>query len=182
MNNYINKRSFLYSILLILFNGIITGQNINNSQVSTITDSLSLKDVIQKVVSTYPAVKAAEEAVNNADARIGLAKTSYNPVVDMIASYSNLGPVTKLTLPDFGTFQLYPGNNYSASVAYQQLVYDFGRTKKNVELENENKDISKQTVEQVKQRMAELAVINFYSLVFLQTAIKIKDQQLAASK
>jgi outer membrane protein len=180
MNNYINKRSFLYSsILLILFNGIIAGQNINNSQVSTLSDSLSLKDVIQKVVSTYPAVKAAEEAVNNADARIGLAKTSYNPVVDMIASYSNLGPVTKLTLPDFGTFQLYPGNNYSASVAYQQLVYDFGRTKKNVELENENKDISKQTVEQVKQRMAELAVINFYSLVFLQTAIKIKDQQLA---
>jgi outer membrane protein len=177
MNNHKRIKTILYSsILLIFFNGIISGQN------KILTDSLSLKNVIQQVVSTYPAVKAAEEAINNADARIGLAKTSYNPVVDMIASFSNLGPVTKLSFPDMGTFQLYPGSNYSASLNYQQLISDFGRTKKNVQMENENKDITKQTAEQVKQRMSEMAVINFYSLVFLQASIKIKEEQLAALK
>lgn len=175
MNNSLNKKYLPVGLVLIFLINIVSAQNKAGT-----TDSLSLKYIIQSVVSTYPAVLAAEEAIHNADARIGLAKTSYNPVVDMVASYSNLGPVTKLTLPDFGSFQLYPGNNYSASFAYQQLIFDFGRTKTNVELENENKEISKQTVEQVKQRVAELAVVNFYSLVFLQTAIRIKEEQLAA--
>ena len=62
-------------------------------------DSLALKGVIQQVISSYPSVKVAEEAIKNADSRIALAKTGYNPVVDMTASFANLAPVTKLTFP-----------------------------------------------------------------------------------
>ena len=98
----------------------------------------------------------------------------------MTANISNMGPVTKLTIPSMGTFQLFPENNYSASLNYRQLVYDFGRTKQNIELENENKTIGEQTLEQVKQKISLLTVNNFYTLVFLQAAIKIKDEQLAA--
>ena len=55
------------------------------------SDSFSLKSVIAQVITNYPAVKVAEEAINNADSRIGLAKTGYNPVVDITASFANLG-------------------------------------------------------------------------------------------
>ncbi len=65
-----------------------------------------------------------------------------------------------------GTFQLYPENNYSAGVNVRQTVYDFGRTRKNVSLESENKSISVQSLEQVKQRLSALAVSNFYTLAF----------------
>jgi outer membrane protein TolC len=144
------------------------------------SDSLSLRSVIEQVIANYPAVKVAEEAINYADSRIGLAKTGYNPVVDITASFANLAPVTKLTFPSLGTFQLYPANNYSASINLQQLVYDFGRTRQNIELENENKAIGEQTLEQVKQRLSLLTVNNFYTLLFLQAGIKIKDEQLTA--
>jgi outer membrane protein TolC len=157
---------------------MIFGQGITD-KVKSADDSLSLKSVIQQVVSSYPSVKVAEEAIRNADSRIGLAKTGYNPVIDITASFANLAPVTKLTFPGLGTFQLYPGNNYSASVNYQQLVYDFGRTHQNVELENENKVIGEQTLEQVKQRLSLYTVNNFYALLYLQAAIKIKDEQLS---
>jgi len=180
MNNHINKKSILsLSMLFILFNSIIVGQVAIDLKDKPSIDSLSLKNVIEHVVASYPSVKVAEEAINNADAKIGLAKTNYYPVVDMSASFANLGPVTKLTIPSFGTFQLYPGNNYSASINYQQLVYDFGRTRQNVELENENKAIGEQTLEQVKQRISLFTVNNFYTLVYLQAAIKIKDEQIA---
>jgi outer membrane protein len=179
MTNTFNKRSIYSSFILILtLNIFIAGQGSNNRPVPS-NDSLSLKVIIQKVISTYPSVKAAEEAINNADARIGLAKTAYNPVFDMAAAYSNLGPVVKLSIPSFPTFELYPSNNYSATLLYQQLIYDFGRTRQNIEFENENKAISKQVVEQVKQRLSLITVNNFYTLLFLQTAIKIKDEQLA---
>jgi outer membrane protein len=177
MNNQIKKKSF-FSILLIVLISVSSVFSQKPSGKINMNDSLSLKDVIQQVISTYPTVKVAEEALTTADAKIGLAKTGYNPVFDLTASFANLGPVTKLTLPTFGTFQLYPGNNYSASVNYQQLLYDFGRTHQNVELENENKIIGEQTLEQVKQKLALLTVGNFYSLLFLQAAIKIKDEQL----
>jgi outer membrane protein len=179
MNKQINKKSFFPVLALIIFHSsMIFGQGITD-KVKSADDSLSLKSVIQQVVSSYPSVKVAEEAIRNADSRIGLAKTGYNPVIDITASFANLAPVTKLTFPGLGTFQLYPGNNYSASVNYQQLVYDFGRTHQNVELENENKVIGEQTLEQVKQRLSLYTVNNFYALLYLQAAIKIKDEQLS---
>jgi len=180
MNNQLNKKSIFTSLALIIYlNTISAGQGANNN-VAVQTDSLSLKSVIQQVISNYPSVKIAEEAIRNADSRIGLAKTGYNPVVDLTASFANLAPVTKLSFPGLGTFQLYPGNNYSASINYQQLVYDFGRTHQNIELENENKAIGEQTLEQVKEKLSLYTVSNFYTLLFLQAAIKIKDQQLEA--
>lgn len=181
MNNQIKITSFLTALIVILgINNNIFGQGSLNTVTNQETDSLSLKSIIEKVITSHPSVKVAEEAINNANARIGLAKTGYYPEADMTANISNMGPVTKLTIPSMGTFQLFPENNYSASLNYRQLVYDFGRTKQNIELENENKTIGEQTLEQVKQKISLLTVNNYYTLVFLQAAVKIKDEQLTA--
>jgi outer membrane protein len=181
MNNLTIKKSVLFLLMLVPFlNNVLPGQSIINTNLRQSGDSLSLKIVIERVIANYPAVKAAEEAINYADSRIRLAKTGFNPVVDISASFANLAPVTKLTFPSFGTFQLYPDYNYSASINLQQLVYDFGRTRQNIELENENKAIGEQTLKQVKQRLSLLTVNNFYALLFLQAEIKIKDEQLTA--
>jgi outer membrane protein len=142
-------------------------------------DSLSLKYIIDEIIRQHPTVKSAEEALNNADARIGYAKTGYNPFIDLGANYTNLGPVVKLTIPSMGTFQLFPENNYSAAVNIRQTVYDFGRTKQNVEIENRNKVFTEEALEQVKQKISVAAIGNFYSLLFLQEAYIIKDEQLA---
>lgn len=172
MNSILKKKSIFFVVSILLFGITISGQNSNPA------DSLSLKTIIQKVISGFPTIKSAREAINNADARIGLAKTGYNPNIDLTASFANLGPVTKLTLPSFGTVQLYPGINYAASVNFQQLLYDFGRTRQNVELEKESKALGEQTLEQVKQKLSFYTISNFYSLVYLQAAIKIKDEQV----
>ena len=179
MNNQKVKRSLIrIIILLLLVNNTMEGQVGTTSQKTTFADSLSLKNIIEIAVTGHPSVRAAEEALNNADARIALAGTGYYPEVDMTANYSNIGPVTKLTIPDMGTFQLFPENNYSASVNYRQVVYDFGRTRQNVEIENSAKAVGEQALENVKQRLALYAVNNYYTLVFLQAAIVIKDEQI----
>ncbi len=175
------KRSIITAFVMLLFAfESVSGQTANSpSALTTVTDSLTLKNIIERVVTSHPTVKDAEEAINNANARIGLAKTGYYPNADLEASYTNIGPVVKLSIPDMGTFQLYPVNNYAAAVNFQQVIYDFGRTRQNVELENENKLIGEQALEQVKQKMSMLAVNNYYTLVYLQAAIRIKDEELA---
>jgi outer membrane protein len=181
MNSSLSIRSLCAVLILFLFTTNITdGQNTTISNNKQNTDSLSLKTIIEQVLKSHPSVKAAEEAINNADARIGLAKTGYYPEADMTANLSNMGPVTKITIPDMGTFQLFPENNYSASVNYRQLVYDFGRTRQNIALENENKVLGEKAIEQVKQKLSLLTVNNFYSLAFIQAAIEIKDEQILA--
>jgi outer membrane protein TolC len=179
MNNHLNKKTILTSFAIILFYTSFSYGQPANDKVQLTKDSLSLEAVIKKVISTYPSVKVAEEAIRNADSRIELAKTAYNPVIDLTASFSNLAPVTKLSFPGFGTFQLYPGSNYAASINFQQLIYDFGRTHQNIELENENKAIGEQSLEQVKQKLSLYTINSFYTILFLQAAIKIKDEQLS---
>jgi outer membrane protein len=181
MNKLFKYRSYILSTTLIVILSISANcQDKQGPAVASKSDSLSLKSVITEVISTHPTVKGAEEALRNADARISLARTGYYPVVDAGANFSTVGPVMKFTIPSMGTFQLYPENNYSATVNYRQLIYDFGRTRTNIEIENEGKIIGEITLDQVRQKMALAAINNFYTLAFLQHAIKIMDEQLAA--
>lgn len=177
-----DKYSRLKTLLIFLFAfssafssiALAEGDDISSQK----KDSLSLKEVISKAISTYPTVKAAEEAINNAETRIKLARSGYYPEVEMNANFSNLGPVTKLTIPNMGSFQLYPENNYSAAINYRQVIFDFGRTKQNIEYEKEGKALGEQSLEQARQKISVMAVSNFYTLLFLQSALKIKNEQL----
>jgi outer membrane protein len=172
------RQSILSALLLVIFSIYANCQDNNGQAFASQSDSLSLKSLIGEVISTHPSVKGAEEALKNADARIGLARTGYYPVVDAGANFSTIGPVMKITIPDMGTFQLYPENNYSATVNYRQVIYDFGRTRTNIDIENEGRIISEKTLEQVRQKMALATINSFYTLAFLQHAIKIIDEQL----
>jgi outer membrane protein len=181
-----NREKFRYLLVFILFILVALrpaiGQSVAVNGSDQPDDSLTLKYIIEKVISGYPSVKVAEEAIKSAEARIGLAYTGYNPELDLSASYTNIGPLSKLTVPNMGTFMLYPANNYAASLNFRETIYDFGRTKSNISLEKGNKAIGEQNLEQVKQKLSMLAVSNFYTLTFLQAAINIKQQELDALK
>jgi len=141
-------------------------------------DSLSLNTIISEVVQNHPMMKKAMEELSTSDAKIGLAQSNYLPTVDFTSSYSRIGPVPTITIPDMGTFSFTPHDNYAAAVNFNQTIYDFGKTAKSVSLEKEGKELNRQSVEQVKQKLSQVVIGNYYSLVYLQEAIKIKNEQL----
>jgi outer membrane protein TolC len=172
-------KSFYYIsslfIALSIFGADVVGNTLSQNSNQ---DSLILSDVIQKVITSHPSIKEAEEALNIADARISIAKAGYLPDVDVNGNYSHIGPVSSFDMPTFGHIQLYPADNYSASLNYRQTLYDFGKTSNNVKLEKENKNIYSQNIELAKQKLAIAAVNNFYNMIFLQEAIRIKNEEL----
>jgi outer membrane protein len=172
--NMKTKHFLITTLILFIKLSIVVAQNSQSS------DSLRLEWIIAETIRQHPTVMSAEEALNNADARIAYAKTGYNPMIEMGLNYSNLGPTVKLTIPDMGTFQLYPENNYSAALNIKETVYDFGRTRQNVQMENRNKVLTGEALEQVKQKMSVAAIGNFYTLLFLQESYIIKEEQLSA--
>lgn len=142
-------------------------------------DSLELKPLINKVMLTYPTIQQAAEALTAAELRIELARSAYLPNAMATGSFSHIGPVPSLTLPDVGSFSLAPKNPVNASLNINQTITDFGKTKKNIEFEEKSKQLAFLGVDQVKQKMS-LAVIGcYYNLLFYQEAVSIKDQQLA---
>ena len=171
---FLDQKKYLFVLLMaagLLFTGGVKGETLAG-------DSLSLNSIISDVVHNHPMVKKAMEELNTSDAKIGVAKSGLLPNVDFITSYSRVGPVIEINIPDMGSFQLMPKDNYSTVVNFNQTIFDFGKTDKAISLEKKGKELTLQTVEQVKQKLSQQAIANYFSLTYLQEAIKIKDEQL----
>lgn len=171
------KNKFV-SVLILFFPLFVLGQNAQQISITGAIDSLSLQQILQKVTSSYPTVLKAQEAINSADAAIGLARSGYYPDISGQAGYTRLGPGSKLSIPMLGSFELYPQNNYNAELDVRQTIYDFSKTSRNVKMEESGKSVSEKSVELVKQKLNLVTVISYYTLVYLQEALKINDAQL----
>ena len=180
MNNRLIK--YIATFLLIVscsaalqVSGQVANAPVNHGSV----DSLVLNNIIKIVLDQHPSIQEAQEAIKAADIRITLAKTANQPVVDGNASFTRIGPAPSFDFPGFGKISLAPANNYNTSIDYHQNIYDFGKTASEVAVENENKELARLTVEQIKQRLAITVVSAFYTLDYLQEAMIIKEQQIA---
>lgn len=142
-------------------------------------DSLTLPRILGQVLASYPAVMKAEEAINAAEAGIGMAKSGYYPYVNATVGYTRLDPVSEITIPDMGSFNFIPNNNYNATVNVSANLYDFAKTSRKVDLEKSAKELSEKNVDLVRQRLTLTTAISYYSLIYLQEAIKIKETQIA---
>jgi len=152
----------------------IQGQN-TGKKLST--DSLSLSEIINSVISNYPTLKKAEKDIEMANAKIGLTKTAYLPDVNFATSYTRIGPVTSIAFMG-KQLQLYPADMYNVTFSVNENIYDFGKTTKNIALDEKNKEMVQLSVEQSKQRLSMALMGNYYTISFLQEAIRIKNDQI----
>jgi outer membrane protein len=141
-------------------------------------DSVSFTEVLKQVLTTYPGVLKALEAIHAADAGVGLARVPYYPNIDAGGGYTRLGPVSEVNFPGAGTFELYPADNYNVTASVQQTLYDFSKTKRAVNVELSTKALTEKNVDLVKQRLTLMTAVSYYMLIYLQEAIRIKDMQI----
>jgi len=168
----------LIALNILLFSAVSGfAQNINLSG-----DSLSLSAVIEQVINNYPAIIKAQKNINIAEAGVNLAKTAYYPNIDVSGSYTHIGPVSSIDLSPLGlgVMQMFPTDNVAVALNLNQLIYDFGRTARNIEVQQGSKTINELALENIKQQISLAVAGNYYSIAFLQQAIKIKDEEIAA--
>jgi len=168
---------FTIIIFLIIFAKANSQQNTTGRQ-QVIPDTLTLDKVIKEVIGNHPSVKESEEKINETNANIGLAKTGYYPNIDFSASYTRISPISTFDVPNLGSYELFPENNYNSLLNISENIFDFGKTKRNIDYEIENKILLKQKHEQIKQSLSLSAVYGFFTILYLQEAINIKDEQL----
>ena len=159
---------YLFSINLLIINCNAQEQN---------TKQLTLSEAIKQALTNQPLLKQAEEQINSAAAKISQQESYYYPEVDGELSYTRIGPIPSF---NFGGDNLYlaPNNNYDVHVSARELLYDFGKRDALVELSKSYKLSSEDKVTLIKNNLAYQTAKAFYSILFLEKSIDVKDEQI----
>jgi outer membrane protein TolC len=105
-------------------------------------------------------------------------RSALRPLVNGVASYTHVGPVSKFDLPGLGEAELNPANNIDAGVSYEQTLYDFGRTDKSLAVEKARKELLNESIGQLQEQLSLKLINTYFRVVFLQNAIEINDEEM----
>jgi outer membrane protein len=143
-------------------------------------DSLTVAQAVRRALETHPAVAQAIASAGAAEARTRAAASAYYPDVTAAGQYANIGPLVELTIPNMGSFQFYPENNYDAHIAARYTVTDFGRRGAAVDLSRSRARVSRDAVELSRSGVAMATVRAFYAALFLRRSLTVEDEQIEA--
>ena len=143
-------------------------------------DSLTVEQVIRKVLKNSPLIEQSLHKIEAANAQIEWSRSADYPIAAAEASYSRIGPLIELTIPDAGTFSLFPANNYDAHIGAQYTIYDFGKRKTTGELAQNGLVSAKQSTQTTRNMLAYRTINLFYSILYLQQNIRVLDKEIAA--
>jgi len=142
------------------------------------TDSLSLNDAIKLTLTNQPLIQQAVEQVNAVSARVKEQNSSYYPIVEGNLSYAWIGPVISLAFPGMGNFDFNTPNNYDMHVSAGYTLYDFGRRDAELDLIKSYKLSAEEKINLVKSNLAYSTIQTFYSILFLEKSIAVKEDQI----
>jgi outer membrane protein len=140
-----------------------------------------LKSLIQKAVNNYPGIKELEEQLNAFGVKDEIIKTNYLPEISGDASYRYTYPTPSI---DFNgnKFRFQPANNYDGHVSISQLVYDFGKTKLQLERTKSEKSLTQSNIDNSKNAVAYQVTQIYYGIRFLLKSIAVQEDQLKSLK
>ena len=107
-------------------------------------ERLDLQRCIAIALSAHPVILAATGTIRTGDSRIGQARSGYYPQVSGSAGYSRQDPTT----PRAEVF-----NSYSSSISLSQNLYDFGRTKTQVKIQEFNRDAFRSDLDDIRAQV-----------------------------
>jgi outer membrane protein len=173
MKLQLNKKIVVITIITTFLFPVINAQ--------TSSDSLTYNAVMEAVVRKNPLIKQAEEKVNNSQWKEKLTKSTYLPNISADANVTRLYPVPAF---DFNSMhiQMVPDVSMDYGIKVSQTIYDFGKTNDNLGLQQTNTEINRLNVDQLKQRITLTSAGYFFSLIYIQSAVSIKTDELKILK
>lgn len=167
-------RSRIYSVLALLC--VVTSLAVPSRAAQS--DVLTLEDVLKIVLVHNSSLREAEDTIAAFKARVEEAKSALLPHAFGSASYTRLGPVPEIAIPGFGTFSLYPENNYDLHAGLRQLLFDFGRVRESVSLSRSQTEIADDRRELLRRDLEFQTAQLFYAVLFLQEDLRVQTDHI----
>lgn len=139
---------------------------------------LTVEDAVRAVLEHNPSLREAQDAVAVFEARVDGSRSRLQPQVRADLGYTRIAPTMQFTIPDLGTFQLYPANNFDLHAGVSQIVYDFNRTKESVNLSRSQTASAADQSEILKRDLSFQTVQLFYAILYLQDSLKVQQESV----
>lgn len=143
-----------------------------------VTDGITLQQAIELALTNQPSLEKVEAEIEGAELRIEQTKSAFYPTVDIDAGYHYVDPVSAIEF-DGNSLEVLPHHNYDAHIAANQMIYDFGKTKANIELAKSQALTAEQQKDVVKWTLSYFTAQTFYSVLYLDRSIEVEEQQLS---
>lgn len=101
-------------------------------------ETLTLERCVEIALRTQPDIAAAKSNVFAAESKVGQAESSYYPQVDLSAGYNRASPAQSAS----GAY-----DDYGVNASLQQNIYDFGKTRLSVKVQEHNLESSRSDLE-----------------------------------
>jgi len=131
-------------------------------------ERLDLQWCIETALRNHPLLQAARDTVRVGESRIGQARANYYPQVNLQADYSRIRTATSRVVER----QTY--NDYRSTVSLNQTLYDFGKTRTQVDIQKLNTDSSRQDLGSVETEVVFGVKQAYYTLLQAE-----KNQEVA---
>lgn len=144
-------------------------------------EKLTLKQFVETALRSNESILIAQEAIANAEAKIEETKSQYYPQVNLSATYMRLSQTGDITFPINGQMskiKFMSPNSYSLKLGLTENIYNSGRTKKMVQMNEIGAAVSKENVELIKHNISYQLVPIFYGILFTQNAINVLDDTM----
>jgi len=145
---------------------------------------LNLAQAIDDVIAHYPSLDAASAAVDAARARTMEANADRLPQVSGNAgyTYASLRPSVVLVIPGVVDGQIYESANnfYGAGVTARQLLTDFGRTDKLVEMARSGQIAAEDALDEARHQLGYQTIQSFYGVLLLRSSADVAREEISA--
>ncbi len=162
-------------ISLVLFFSCIIPFRAGAEEIIKKGSTLTLQQCLDIAAKIQPSIIASQYTININQARVGEAQSNYYPQISADASYSRIKPLTgaqaAVTTGVTGVSLSNPRasfNQYSGSLSVNQLIYDFGKTKSQVQIQKLNLDSSRSDLETSVEQVAFNVRQAYYGLLQAQ--------------
>jgi outer membrane protein len=145
---------------------------------------LTLTQTIQAVLGRYPTIAAAQAAVDAARARTMQSNADRLPQVSAQAgyTYNSLRPYVSFAIPGRPPGAIYENvqDAYGATITARQLLTDFGRTDKLVEMARSGQITAQDALEQTRHQLGYQAIESFYGVLLLRSSADVAREDISA--
>ena len=145
---------------------------------------LTLTGTIDSVIAHYPSLDAARAAVDAARARTMQSNASRLPQVTGNGgyTYNSLRPYVAFAAPGQHETAIYETvqDSYNVNVTARQLLTDFGRTDKLVEMARSGQIAAEDALEEARHQLGYQAIQSFYGVLLLRNSVDVAREEIAA--
>lgn len=139
---------------------------------------LTVNETIRLVVQNNSTLRQAIDAIAVIEAKVEQSRSYLSPTVHGEVSYARIGPTSVFAIPDLGSFQLFPADNYDAHIGARYVLCDFRRSARMIDLARSMVDSAVDRRELLKRDLEFQAAQLFYAILFLQDNCRIQDEHI----